>query len=102
MRHFIFKTKLKQQGSRKTFSSFWKRIHVLSTKNNKAFSLLEMLVALTLFAFLFLYVTQLVRQNYRYVRKIKEDLKFTNFYLSYQQSDQTRSGFCDLFFRCKL
>ena len=78
MRHFIFKTKLKQQGSRKTFSSFWKRIHVLSTKNNKAFSLLEMLVALTLFAFLFLYVTQLVRQNYRYVRKIKEDLKFTN------------------------
>lgn len=46
-------------------------------KNSKAFSLLEMLVALSLFAFLFLFITQLVRQNHRQVTKIKEDLKFT-------------------------
>ena len=94
MRHFIFtiQTKLAQAVSSKVFSmlrlaqavsskvfSFlWTRIRFVSTQNNKAFSLLEMLVALTLFAFLFLYITQLVRQNYRYVRKIKENLKSTD------------------------
>ena len=52
---------------------FFKRFN-----NSKAFSLLEMLVALGLFSFLFLFITQIVRQNHRQVTKIKEDLKLTD------------------------
>jgi len=46
-------------------------------KNVGAFSLLELLVALSVFAFLFLFITQLVRQNHRQAAKIKKDLKMT-------------------------
>lgn len=46
-------------------------------KNIGAFSLLELLVALSVFSFLFLFITQLVRQNHRQAAKIKKDLKMT-------------------------
>ena len=42
---------------------------------SKGFSLLELLVALALFTFLFLFLTQMVRQNHRHVAKIKKDLE---------------------------
>ena len=44
-------------------------------KQSKAFSLLEMLVALSAFAFLFLFVMQAVKQSHRQANKIKEDLE---------------------------
>jgi len=39
----------------------------------RGFSLLEMLVALALFSFMFLFITQMVRQNHRQAKKIKKD-----------------------------
>ena len=50
----------------------------IQLKNSRAFSLLEMLVALALFTFLFLFITQIVRQNHRQAAKIKKDLELTD------------------------
>ena len=50
----------------------------IQLKNSRAFSLLEMLAALALFTFLFLFITQIVRQNHRQAAKIKKDLELTD------------------------
>ena len=52
-------------------------IFFIKLKNSKAFSLLEIMVSLGLFTFLFLFITQIVRQNYRQTAKIKTDLEVT-------------------------
>ena len=49
---------------------------VLKNISSQGMTLLEMLVALGLFAFIFAFIAQVVRQNYRQVRKIGQDVQW--------------------------
>ena len=43
-------------------------------KHSKGMTLLEILLALSLFAFMFIFISQMLRQSYRQARKIKQDI----------------------------
>lgn len=45
-------------------------------KHKKGMSLLEMLVALGIFAFMFMFIAQFLKQNHRQTKKIKKDIQF--------------------------
>jgi len=49
---------------------------ILKNAGSKGMTLLEMLVALGLFAFMFAFIAQIVRQNHRQVRKISQDVQW--------------------------
>lgn len=62
----------KQEDTNKT--SLIQKPYVLKNQKSKGMTLLETLVALGLFAFMFVFLSQVVRQSHRQARKAKKDI----------------------------